>query len=55
MATSTFDKQIILDNKAATILADALEKKERPSRPNISKEKKESDAAWEKLLDRYKK
>lgn len=53
MATSTFDKQITLNEIAAKRLADEFEKDIRPLRPDISKEKKESEEAWKKLLNRY--
>lgn len=55
MATSTFDKQITLNQEAAKKIAEAIESGVKPTRPDISKEKKESDEAWKRLLDRYAK
>lgn len=53
MATSTFDKRIILNSAAAERMAKAFESSAKPIRPDISKEKEESERAWKKLLDRY--
>lgn len=53
MATSTFDKRIVLNSAAAERMAKAFESSSKAIRPNISQEKEESDKAWKKLLDRY--
>lgn len=52
MATSTFDKRIVLDSTAAKIMAEAFENSAKAIRPDISKEKEESEKAWKKLLAR---
>lgn len=55
MATSTFDKRIVLGKTAAKRLADVLSDPKPAKRPNLTKEIEESDKAWESLLNRYKK
>lgn len=52
MATSTFDKRIVLNCVAAERMAKAFEDSIKATRPNMSKEKEESEKAWKKLLAR---
>lgn len=55
MATSTFDKRIVLGRKAATRMANALATPLPNSRPDMTVKIKESDKAWKSLLKRYEK
>ena len=55
MATSTFDKWIVLGQKAAKRMAEVLADPTPAKRPDLTKEIKESDTAWESLLKRYEK
>lgn len=54
MATSTFDKRSVLGQKTAKRMAEVLADPTPAKRPDLTKEIKESDTAWELLLKRYK-
>jgi hypothetical protein len=55
MATSTFDKRILLNKNAAEHLADLLSDDSPTERPDLTKQLEESNKSWELLLKRYEK
>ena len=55
MATSTFDKRIVIDSESAELLAKAIEQYKEPTKPDVQKKLEESEREWQKLLFHYKK
>ncbi|MDR2615157.1 MAG: hypothetical protein LBC28_01115 [Oscillospiraceae bacterium] len=54
MATTTFDKEIIIDEAAAKRLIAALEKPPREI-PDMSESVRRSEEAWQCYLENYRK